>query len=235
MNRDQAAISFVVNLLALLVGAKALYVTETLMRSPATGDVWSLFVSPYLRLPGGMFLSAVVSIPLARFFEVGYLRIADAVAPAAGLMIVGARLGCLIEGCCFGLPSSLPWAITFPAGSEAHTWQVTQDLIPPHSISTLPVHPLQLYFGAIGVLLFLVLASYQRRKRYDGEITLLFSLAFLWSTWLLEYLRAQPHELTQHLVLVGAIAMGAVFVAIECRRLVSRRLLVEPSREIAAR
>jgi prolipoprotein diacylglyceryltransferase len=69
------------------------------------------------------------------------------------------------------------------------------------------VHPLQLYFAVVGLVLFAGLSAYRPRVRYDGELLLLFALAYLWSTWWLELLRAQPHHLTRHLVLAAAVAV----------------------------
>jgi len=45
---------------------------------------------------------------------------------AVGLMIALAfgRIGCLLNGCCFGQPTTLPWAIRFPYGSYAYTSQI---------------------------------------------------------------------------------------------------------------
>lgn len=49
------------------------------------------------------------------------LAMADLVAPAmmAGLAI--GRIGCLLNGCCYGGESNVPWAITFPAESAPNT------------------------------------------------------------------------------------------------------------------
>ena len=62
--------------------------------------------------------------------------------------------------------------------------------------------------------LFAVLSAYKSRKRYDGEILLLFVLAYAWSTWGLELLRARPHDFTHGLVFttgLAAVALLAVF------------------------
>jgi phosphatidylglycerol:prolipoprotein diacylglycerol transferase len=86
----------------------------------------------------------------------------------------------------------------------------------------LPLHPLQLYFALAGLILFCVLAAYAPHKRYDGEITLLFVLGYLWSTWGLEFLRAEPHAFTQQVVLIAALITTAVMGGVELRRATRR-------------
>lgn len=55
----------------------------------------------------------------------------DFAAPiAAGTYALG-RLGCFLAGCCYGQACTLPWAVTFPPGSEAPVG--------------FPIHPTQLY------------------------------------------------------------------------------------------
>jgi phosphatidylglycerol:prolipoprotein diacylglycerol transferase len=48
----------------------------------------------------------------------------DAMAPALMLGISIGRVGCFLNGCCFGSVCDLPWAVTFPPGSPAHVHQI---------------------------------------------------------------------------------------------------------------
>jgi phosphatidylglycerol:prolipoprotein diacylglycerol transferase len=67
------------------------------------------------------------------------------------------RIGCLLNGCCFGTVTDVPWAVTFGQNSEAFALQVAAGLVPPGAPHTLPVHPTQLYHALLGVVIFLVL------------------------------------------------------------------------------
>jgi phosphatidylglycerol:prolipoprotein diacylglycerol transferase len=51
------------------------------------------------------------------------LRTFDIMAPAMALGMAIGRLGCLLNGCCFGGVTDVSWAITFPVGSPAHVHQ----------------------------------------------------------------------------------------------------------------
>ena len=221
MSAAQIGIAFVTLAAAVFLGAKLLYVIEAWPALQAQRIAWrAALLWPRGSLVGGGALALAIGYPLARGLGRPYWRSADTVAPATGLLIFGFRIGCFLEGCCFGTPSSLPWAVRFPANwppTEAYGSQLIQRLIPLGAPATVPVHPLQLYFAAVGLLLFVGLTAYRPYVRYDGELVLLFALSSLWSSWFLEHLRADPHDLVQNLVLVAAIVSTAVAAVIEWR------------------
>ncbi len=225
MRPRQIGTAFLALFAALVVGSKLLYLAEAWPWWTTSGiALRDAVLSPRLRIPGGFILAVLIGPPLARALRVPYLRFADTVIPAAGLLIVGIRVGCFLEGCCYGMPSSVPWAVTFRPLTEVYLWQVTHGLIPMGARASLPVHPLQLYFGLAGFLIFAGLSWYRPHRRYDGELLVLFGLSYLWSTWLLEFMRAQPHVFTQQLVFAGALAMAALAAVIEWRRRAVRRV-----------
>ena len=55
------------------------------------------------------------------------LATCDLMAPSFMLGLAIGRLGCFLNGCCFGGPCELPWAVEFPVGSPAHIHQIDQD------------------------------------------------------------------------------------------------------------
>lgn len=76
-----------------------------------------------------------------------------------------ARLGCLANGCDFGAPSHLPWAIEYPAGSHAYVEHVQRGLIAAGAAASAPVHPFPLYMvlGTLMVVAVGVWALWNRR------------------------------------------------------------------------
>jgi len=62
--------------------------------------------------------------------------------PTLPLGIGIGRLGCFLNGCCYGKPCDLPWAMIFPEGSL------------PHQIyGSISIHPSQLYSFLMGLIL----------------------------------------------------------------------------------
>jgi phosphatidylglycerol---prolipoprotein diacylglyceryl transferase len=58
----------------------------------------------------------------------------DIVAPGMLLGLALGRVGCFLNGCCFGGPCDLPWAVTFPAGSLPYVYQVEHGELFAHGI-----------------------------------------------------------------------------------------------------
>lgn len=117
--------------------------------------VWDGPKSWYGGLIGGA-VSAFLALRLARK---PLLRHADAIAPAVALGYAIGRIGCFLHGDDYGTVTSVPWAVRYRAGTEAFFAQVQHGLIPPSAQLTLPVHPVQLYHCAFGLLLFAFLSA----------------------------------------------------------------------------
>ena len=114
----------------------------------------------------GAFVGAIsVIIFFAWKRGVGFWRLADIIAPGVFAGYAIGRIGCLLNGCCYGGVCDLPWAISFPVEGG------------PAGIFTLPSHPAQIYSALMAMALFGVM---QRAKRsplfnqFGGQLTLLF-------------------------------------------------------------
>lgn len=143
----------------------------------------------------GAVVGVVIGAVLAgRLLGVAVGKLADACVPGAGVAIALARLGCFAHGCCFGAVCTLPWCFRWRRGTPVHGYQATQQLIGDVDRFSLPVHPLQLYFAAVGLGIAVVATVLYRRKRYDGQVALGALAAFALTTLALEPLRAFPPE-----------------------------------------
>jgi phosphatidylglycerol---prolipoprotein diacylglyceryl transferase len=113
-----------------IVGARLFYVIEywdTRFRS----DNLSTTIFRVLDFPeGGLVIygallgGAVALIAFVRKHHLPLLALADLIAPSMLVGLALGRIGCLLNGCCYGGPTTLPWAVTFPPTSPPYMDQV---------------------------------------------------------------------------------------------------------------
>lgn len=117
---------------------------------------------------GGMAGAILSTFLVARRHRASVLEVLDFTAPYLMLGLAVTRIGCFLNGCCFGRPTDLPWGVYFPAGSPvARAWP-----IPFYDGASAAVHPVQLYAVGGGLLVFGLTVWLYRRRRFGGEALL---------------------------------------------------------------
>ena len=117
-----------------IIGARLFYVTEYWqeMFLDHSGQILPLgellfrllnFAQGGLVVFGSILGGALGAFIFMRRNKMPVLRTFDVMAPAMALGIAIGRLGCLLNGCCFGGVTDVSWGITFPVGSPAHVHQ----------------------------------------------------------------------------------------------------------------
>ncbi len=138
---------------------------------------------------GGVVGGAVGFLAYRWFYPFPLRPYLDAIAPSIALGTFFGRLGCFLNGCCYGDQCQLPWAVSFPARSAAWGHQVNAGLISEGASHSLPVHPTQLYSALDGLVLLLLLSAFYPLRRRDGEVMGLLTLTYPITRFLIEYLR----------------------------------------------
>lgn len=119
---------------------------------------------------GGLLLATAYAFYFTRKHKISFLRIADLAAPPILLGLFFGRLGCYLNGCCYGVETKSAFGIRFPLGSGPWRAQYDAHLIQPGQ-QMLPVHPTQLYESIGCLILFLFTYYYIRpRRRKEGEV-----------------------------------------------------------------
>lgn len=112
--------------------------------------------------------------------QMSFRRTADVLAPSIALGHFFGRLGCFAAGCCWGRAASpsLPWAVRFPEGSLVFQSMMDAGHLKPDALLTPPLHPVQLYEALGELALYFALALFARRKRYDGQVLIVYLIAY---------------------------------------------------------
>lgn len=107
-------------LLAGVIGARAMHVLHNWSYyRDHLGEIWATW-SGGLEFLGGFLCALVVMIFYFRCKKLPVRKFLDILAPALMLGLAFGRMGCFLNGCCFGGVCELPWAIRFPA-LNSHT------------------------------------------------------------------------------------------------------------------
>ena len=133
-------------------------------------------------------------------------------APSIAIGTFFGRLGCFLNGCCYGDSCQLPWAVSFPKYSPPWGHQVRLELIPREALWSLPVHPTQLYAALDGLVILLLLSAYYPLRRRDGEVMGLLMIVYPITRFLVEYLRNDEGAFFGGLTISQNISV-ALFVA----------------------
>jgi phosphatidylglycerol:prolipoprotein diacylglycerol transferase len=167
-----------------VIGARLAYVLLHL--SEFSGN-WSGMFNPFqsghfgiagLNLYGGLLLAIGGTWLYCKIKRLSVLEVFDYFAPTLGLGIAVTRIGCFLNGCCYGLPCDLPWGVSFPEGSI------------PHSVfGHVPLHPAQLYSSLYGLLLFIGLHLLMKRRLFIGQLVAVLFMAEAVFRFVIEYVR----------------------------------------------
>jgi phosphatidylglycerol---prolipoprotein diacylglyceryl transferase len=190
--------------LAGIVGAKMLMFTHI-------SSVGEIFTMETLRAGGdffgGLILALIVAAVYMRKKGLPVLPTADVFAPGLALGHGIGRIGCFAAGCCYGVRTHLPWAVTFtnPDSNGAPL--------------NVPIHPTQLYEALSEAAIFAILLWRIRKPHGPGEIISLYLVLYGTVRFLVEFVRYHeqgnllggPLDTSQWIAL-ALIALGAAWL-----------------------
>jgi len=131
-----------------------------------------------LNLYGGVVLAILGALAYCHFKRLSVLQVFDYFAPTLGLGLAITRIGCFMNGCCFGTPTDLPWGVSFPFGSL------------PYSIfGDAHLHPAQLYSSLYGLVLFIALHFLVKHKKFTGQVVAILFMSEAIFRFAIEYVR----------------------------------------------
>ena len=161
--------------IAALLGSRLVFVLQN------PGTVASIAEFLDLRSGGLVFYGAFLTGPLVAFglirrFGLPAFLVWDVFATGLPVAHAISRIGCFAAGCCYGAPTDGALGVTYPADNP----------LVPHAG---PVHPVQLYESAALVLIGLAVNLFFGRRRWDGQVFLLYALLYAFARAGLETFR----------------------------------------------
>ncbi|MBV1908902.1 MAG: prolipoprotein diacylglyceryl transferase [Kangiellaceae bacterium] len=155
-----------------VIGAKIMF----LLKNPGSLDL--LFSGKGFSSQGALIGALIATFLFSRITQIKLSCILDSAAPAAILAYGIARIGCFMSGDdCHGLPTDLPWGMSFPNGIEPTDENV---------------HPVPLYELLYSISIFSLL--WFRRNASSIPYRQFFLLLFLWGScrFIVEFISTNP-------------------------------------------
>lgn len=189
-----------------IAGARLWYVIAYWRDEFASRPLWEALAIFHggLVFYGGLVGASLATILYARKRNLSLWKLSDALAPSIALGHFFGRIGCFVNGCCYGSHCTLPWAVSY------------KDV--PSDNPGVTLHPVQLYEAGLNLVLYAFLARQYRRKRFDGEIFALylgcygavrFGVEFFRGDYSVRYLGgwATPGQIGSLIALVAAVIL----------------------------
>lgn len=167
---------------------------------------WSQYASDpisviYLRDGGLSFIGGVVGGILTGWLFTKARKVSFADGSDVGAIVVTlgygiVRLGCLANGCCYGIPSDLPWALACGPGSLLR-------------------HPTQIYSSILGFLMFAVLLFlFYKSQKFKGLLLWLYVAMYSVGRFVIEFFRVGPRDYFAPLSLAQVFALVTFIVSV---------------------
>lgn len=141
---------------------------------------------------GGFLMGILVGIVFVKKNNINFWNGADLMAPFIALAQSIGRLGCFLNGCCYGIiaPKDYALGVKFPHEEVLR-------------------HPTQIYESVVLLIVFLILREWQGKRHFKGEIFLGYAMLYSLSRFLLEFLRGDNPK-----ILLGLTISQIVSIAI---------------------
>lgn len=185
-------------LILALVGARLIYVLfdlKTYLSSP----VQILYLQQGgLSIHGALLGGLIAGIIFAKINKISFFELADLTAPFIILGQAIGRIGCFLAGICYGKVTTLPWAMQFVTVPGTR-------------------HPTQLYESALDFIIFVFLWSYRKKKRFEGQLFLIYIMAYSAARGIVESLRddmqlAGPVTFAQITGIILILGAGIIYL-----------------------
>ncbi|CFX90419.1 Prolipoprotein diacylglyceryl transferase [Syntrophomonas zehnderi OL-4] len=134
---------------------------------------------------GALFIALPVFIWYVRRKNYPLWNMLDIFAPFVALGYAIVRIGCFLEGCCYGNVTNSALGVVFP------------------TVDHLTRFPTQLFSSALNFILFALLIWYYPRRKFNGQIFIFYLMGYSVYRFIIEYFR-------DNIIFYGPFSMGQV-------------------------
>ena len=137
-----------------------------------------------LSMVGGVVLAVGLGILYLFVKKENVWRVADVISPSFMLGLGVTRIGCFLNGCCFGKPTHSCVGVVFPYDSAAGYFNPDT-----------PIYPTQLFHSGAGFLILFILLWAERHKKFDGYTFWIMLVLFSLQRIIIDFFRYYEPEM----------------------------------------
>ncbi|MFC1607076.1 prolipoprotein diacylglyceryl transferase [Candidatus Latescibacterota bacterium] len=168
-----------------------------------------------LVLYGGLIFATITATVYFKRNRLNIPLYMDIIAPSIGLGEFFTRIGCFLNGCCFGKPTDFFLSVVFPRESAAGYY-----------FPDMHIHPTQLYNSLAGLSIVVILLSLERFKKFNGHTALLYFILYSIGRFTIDNYRYYSNSLTwgefshnQVYSMIVIVIAGSLFAWLHIRAL----------------
>ncbi len=188
-----------------LIGSRIVYIIVSWDEYRADPSLFFKIYKGGLVWYGGFIGALLFTLYYTHKHKLSFFKIADILIPSVSLGHAFGRLGCFSAGCCYGKECARDFIFSVVFNHP--------ESIAPKGI---PRHPVQLYESVGEAIIFLILVLFRTRKRFDGQVLLMYMTLYPILRSLLEILRGdkirgfviEPYLSTSQFISIFAIAIA---------------------------
>lgn len=198
LSRDNIFDISLITMIAGILGARILYVIQF---HDYYNSFWDIFRIDQggLVFYGGFILAVISLMVYCRIKKFSIIAVMDMYAPALAIGHAFGRVGCFLNGCCYGKACDLPWAVVYNQGTE-----------PGRRFPGQGIHPVQLYEVILNLILCVILL-FCLKKLKKGQTAAVYFTAYGLLRFVDEFFRGDHRSLFAG-VLTQAQVIGLVMI-----------------------
>lgn len=181
-----------------LIGARLLYVLLNIGYFKARPIEIFYLSRGGLVYYGGFISALVAALIYTSRKKIAFWDMMDLLGPYIALGQSVGRIGCFLNGCCYGVeaPEDFPLGVYFPSKTPA------------------PLVPTQLYSSLALLAVFFILRAIQKNRRFRAEVFLAYVSIYSFQRFFMEYLRGDNPVITAGLTFSQLTSVAVFFASL---------------------
>lgn len=191
IDKDKIIDFIIIILIGGVIGGRVLYVLTNMSYYAANPAEIINISKGGLVWYGAFLFGIIIAVLFVKINKINFWEGGDLLAPYIALAQGFGRIGCFLNGCCYGtvVPAANMLSVIFPNESVYR-------------------HPVQVYSAVFLIILYLILRIWQDKRHFSGEVFLGYAVLSSAGRYGLEFLRGDNPKIFINMTMSQIISIG---------------------------